>query len=304
MSNVFIIGNGFDLDIGLKSKFDDFYDSDYWPFHGKNTPLAKFLELNCAIERWIDLEEALAEYGSKTISFGSHAIEDKEDFQLLKDSFNKYLLNEQETFKPNKGVAAKLFSAIIDNGFFGYIYSFNFTDLSYLAKEKLHIQKHFKYSHVHGRASDGSSILGVGDYADLASTTDFMYKSFAKTYSPPLMIPTMLNASRVFLFGVSLGRVDYQYFDDFFKRVIEGQEDDAIGDSKEIVIFTYDEKSRRDILRNFQSMTGNRLGRLYARNHFQVYCTAPGIDDAPIAEIIKKLRANRNRIRDDFSWMQ
>lgn len=97
MSNVFIIGNGFDLDIGLKSKFDDFYDSDYWPFHGKNTPLAKFLELNCAIERWIDLEEALAEYGSKTISFGSHAIEDKEDFQLLKDSFNKYLLNEQET---------------------------------------------------------------------------------------------------------------------------------------------------------------------------------------------------------------
>ena len=78
MSNVFIIGNGFDLDIGLKSKFDDFYDSDYWPFHGKNTPLAKFLELNCAIERWLDLEEALAEYGSKTISFGSHAIEDKE----------------------------------------------------------------------------------------------------------------------------------------------------------------------------------------------------------------------------------
>ena len=117
MSNVFVIGNGFDIDIGLKSKFDDFYDSDYWPFHGKNTPLAKFLELNCAVERWLDVEEALAEYGSKTISFGSHVDEDKEDFQLLKDSFNKYILNEQETFEPKNGVAAKLFSAVIDNGF-------------------------------------------------------------------------------------------------------------------------------------------------------------------------------------------
>lgn len=31
MGNVFIIGNGFDLDLGLPTKYSDFAKSEYWP---------------------------------------------------------------------------------------------------------------------------------------------------------------------------------------------------------------------------------------------------------------------------------
>ena len=31
MGNVFIIGNGFDLDLGLSTKYSDFAKSKYWP---------------------------------------------------------------------------------------------------------------------------------------------------------------------------------------------------------------------------------------------------------------------------------
>ncbi|MBR6844887.1 MAG: hypothetical protein IKM79_07315 [Bacteroidales bacterium] len=38
MGNVLIIGNGFDLYLGLKTSYSDFAKSDFWP---KNNPASK-----------------------------------------------------------------------------------------------------------------------------------------------------------------------------------------------------------------------------------------------------------------------
>lgn len=299
MNDVLVIGNGFDLDLGLNSRYSDFYKSSCWPFSRRNTPLAQFLEKKFEINDWLDIEEALAEYGRKTsiITYDTSKY-DEEDFNTLKSAFNKYILREQENFEYKESTASRLFAAVLENGYFEDIFSFNFTDLSFIAKEKLGIKKRFDYSHVHGKAADGTAILGVGDYADVRDTDDFMYKSFAKSYSPPLMIPTLLNANRVIIFGMSLGRVDYQYFDDFFKRVIVGYEDDGLGDCKDIIIFTYNEESRRKILRNLQSMTDHKLGRLYTRSNFRVFCTADSIDDKGISELIYDLKKNSKANRE------
>ncbi len=43
-SDVFIIGNGFDLDLGLKTSYHDFYLSDDWPFKKPNTLMGAFLQ--------------------------------------------------------------------------------------------------------------------------------------------------------------------------------------------------------------------------------------------------------------------
>jgi len=299
MNDVLVIGNGFDLDLGLSSRYSDYYNSPYWPFARKKTPLAIFLEKKFEINDWLDVEEALAEYSKKTYIVNSEdAKYDEEDFNTLKSTFNEYILREQENFKYKESTASRLLAAILENGYFEDIFSFNFTDLGFIAKEKLGIKKKFNYSHVHGKAVDGTAILGVGDYADVRDADDFMYKSFAKSYSPPLMIPTLLDASRVIVFGMSLGRVDYQYFDDFFRRVIDGYADDSIGDCKDIIIFTYNEESRRKILRNLQSMTGHKLGRLYTRSNFRIYCTAEGIDEDDISELIKDLRVNSRANRE------
>ena len=238
----------------------------------------------------MDLEEALAEYGSKPFSTKSRLENDEPDFKLLRSSFRKYILNEQKTFSPKDSVAARLLKTFTSTEYPTYsLFSFNFTSLNYIAKRKLRIQQSFEYSHIHGSAEEGTDILGVGDYANLTAGSDFMYKSFDKNYAPPVMIPDLQFAGRVILFGVSLGRVDYQYFDDYFRFLSTGQEEERFGGEKEVVIFTYDDESRMDILRNLQTMTDHKLGRIFARHELKLFCTKPGIDEDRIDSFLEEL---------------
>ena len=79
MGNVFIIGNGFDLDLGLPTKYSDFANSEYWPVsesennsvkevekkeaHSIKTPtLEDAIETAKNRETWFDLEGELLEY--------------------------------------------------------------------------------------------------------------------------------------------------------------------------------------------------------------------------------------------------
>lgn len=291
MEDILIIGNGFDLDLGLRSRYSDFFESEYWPFHDKETPLAKFLESRYSISHWVDLEEALAEYSSKPFSTRFRLENDEPDFVLLRSSFRKYILNEQKTFSPKDSVAARLLEAFVLTACSHALFSFNFTSLNYIAAQKLKIRQGFEYCHIHGCAEDGTDILGVGDYANLPAGSDFMYKSFDKNYAPPVMIPDMQFAKRVIMFGISLGKVDYQYFDDYFRFLSTGQAEERLGGEKEVVIFTYDDESRMKILRNLQTMTDHKLGRIFARHELKLFCTKPGIDEERINSFLDEILA-------------
>lgn len=297
MSSILIIGNGFDLDLGLKSRYSDFFKSKFWPFSLKTTPLANYLNRRLEINNWADLESVLGEYGERSAHLQNQEGLDRADFKQLRDCFNAYILDQQKTFEPNhSSVAISLLRAMFGKGVNGYneVYSFNFTDLDSIVKERFGLLTKYKLNvhYIHGRAKDGTAILGVGDYAELHEGTDFMYKSFDMHYQPPLMIPNLLKADKVVMFGVSMSLVDFQYFQDFFKRVTHGLEDDAPTDGKEITIFTYDEMSRLSILRNLQRMTEHSLGRISSRNRFQVLCTAHGIHEVEIENYIGMLRTS------------
>ena len=62
---VFIIGNGFDLDLGWRTRFKDFVNSDYCPIRPAgcgSCPMEEYLARKIDIERWYDLECILREY--------------------------------------------------------------------------------------------------------------------------------------------------------------------------------------------------------------------------------------------------
>ena len=64
---VLVLGNGFDLDLGLKTSYKSFYESDYCP---KNHPSPLFRHLNSLKEdltniRWCDLENELLVYAKE-----------------------------------------------------------------------------------------------------------------------------------------------------------------------------------------------------------------------------------------------
>ena len=70
MKSVLIIGNGFDLDVGLKTRYVDFALSEYWPFKNAKLyvgceTLAYTLNKKASLEKWFDVEEVLYEYARK-----------------------------------------------------------------------------------------------------------------------------------------------------------------------------------------------------------------------------------------------
>ena len=66
---VFIIGNGFDLDLGWKTRYSDFVESPYGKFikNYLHAGLADFLDRKSQMTKWFDLEMALREYASTKI---------------------------------------------------------------------------------------------------------------------------------------------------------------------------------------------------------------------------------------------
>lgn len=109
MPNItYVLGNGFDLNFGLKTSYKDFYDyyveqdSEHESVKRIKVELRKFIkEQNNKIEseiNWSDLESALAEYTTKEESVYEYIL-------LLKDinkHLNLYLIGQNELFNPSQ----------------------------------------------------------------------------------------------------------------------------------------------------------------------------------------------------------
>lgn len=101
---VFIIGNGFDLDLGWNTRYSDFATSQYWPTSNYNfyQNLQRVLQEKAYIEKWFDLEQVLLEYAilPPTKEYynrtNDYLKEDKKFFEKVSTSLTEYLQNEQK----------------------------------------------------------------------------------------------------------------------------------------------------------------------------------------------------------------
>ena len=140
MNKVLIIGNGFDLDLGLNTKYSDFVTSDKWPLRNISkidSPLAYYLNSRAAVLSWFDLENLIYYYSSRksglfsstserrSISMEECITHDKIFYTTLKQSLEEYIDDQQ--YKPVKknSLAFKLLAAVNDNGGFNKIFTFN-----------------------------------------------------------------------------------------------------------------------------------------------------------------------------------
>ena len=98
MNIVFLIGNGFDLNLGLNTKYSDFYEY----YKSSKTSNPKILEIkneiSANLQNWSDLELALGQYSSNWES-----LEDFDEvFEDIKDSLADFLAEEEQKFKNKK----------------------------------------------------------------------------------------------------------------------------------------------------------------------------------------------------------
>lgn len=98
-----------------------------------------------------------------------------------------------------------------------------------------------------------------------------MYKTFNKFYRSNSLRHDLLEAEEIVIFGHSLGIIDYSYFRDLFLYLVsDGKNKD---NKRKVTIFTYDDKSRLEIMAQLRNMNNKQTELLYGFNDFNVICT-------------------------------
>ncbi len=274
MSKVYLFGNGFDISLGLKSRYTDYADSSFWPFKpGTQYRMGNFLnEEKDRVGTWFDLEALLGSYAvlaSKKIT-DAQILEDKEAFDILLSSFCEYIRIQQLSTAPNKdSLAAALIRHFSTDETRPSVFTFNYTDLNDLARCITAYNK-FEYHHVHGSWKEGFLIMGFGDGTlNVAPEYNFMRKSFNPRFKPPKIISELVNADTVVFFGLSMGDIDYSYYDYFFRKISTPEK--LLGTKpKRVIVFAFDDQARMSILDNLYAKTNNQLSNLSALNDFQM----------------------------------
>ena len=242
-----ILGNGFDLDLKLKTGYKDFTDSIFWPFDREDSqsPLARFLYEQFQ-DGWYDLEDALGKYFSKDILLGLSS--DQMEFFGISVALTGYLNEIQKAPLKEYSYAATVLHSVCEVGCEGKIYSFYYTDLESFA-ERLNVKGECKVSYVHGSLKDNNIILGVGDYVQLPHNNEFAYKTSNPKYKSSYIARDLAEYDNVIFFGHSISQIDYPYFKRFFKQIAEGTLQ-----NKYVRFLTYDDSSRASIISNIRAM--------------------------------------------------
>lgn len=306
-----ILGNGFDLDLGLPTTYASFAASKFWPLKDNDSifsPLAQTLQDAKDTQRWFDIEDILFRYAREreltegdrvSRIFGSVA-NDKGVYQRVCDALCIYIKAIQKRTPINKeSLAARVVNAIAANGTFNKVLSFNYTDLDDICSRIG--CKPLPYGHVHGSATNGAIILGVSDEHRLQQGYECLYKSQSIYYKSSGVRTALKESSEVVFFGHSLGLQDISYFSDFFT-----DSSDAGQSSEErcrITFFTKDASSQDQLMLNIRALNPASFGRFRDLNDV-VFIRSEDADKDDLDEFFEHLYstslASQQRIIDDL----
>lgn len=255
MGTLLMVGNGFDVDCGMKTRYRDMYPG-YIKSPSSSSIIQQFKDsISSDIDNWGDFEMAMAEYAG--------ILNNEDDFLECLRDFNiyleKYLIEEQIAFKKTiederikKAIRVKIYQSL--SGFYdgmthnlsdimndrgaGKIQnmsaiSFNYTDVFDL----LYSDCKSRYSsltnvvHIHGKLNDGP-FLGVDNVSQVNTNYVFSKKaerSFIKPISNRVYDIHRVDeakelihyADTICVFGMSLGDSDLSWRNELLNWVKE-----------------------------------------------------------------------------------
>jgi hypothetical protein len=281
--SVLIIGNGFDLDLGMHTTYSDFAKSNFWPFKTpkRDSGLGKYLNTIRKTERWLDLENELARYARYVKSskpLDENTInKDKQDLNDLIASLRRYLHSEEiklndtgETCK-----AKDILNSLVNRHNY-FVHSFNYTGIYYIAQKlNIRLEKN-RIEYIHGTLEHNDLILGAGDNTLLPDEYDWLYKTSNRNYSSNNLAESLNYAQEITIFGHSLGDNDFDYFKPFFQKISQNvgvNFNHLTNERLKLTIYTRDEESEIEIKRQLRKLTDNHLQGIYANCDFEVKYT-------------------------------
>lgn len=247
MKVLFIIGNGFDINLGMKTQYCDFYK--YYQVQETKNELIKTLKKNIAknLNNWSDLERELGRY-TKYINSTSEFdeifenlldnlaiylqnIESKYDFKKIdKTRFLKYLSAPEKYLLPADEIKITKFKNGQSHPIHINIISFNYTySIEKIINQNLNENKIDIYNngstflnkieHIHGY-TDNRMVMGVNDSSQISNTLfhnnqdvlDAIIKSNCnqvQKHNVDSLCKQLINTSDIIcIFGSSIGDTD------------------------------------------------------------------------------------------------
>lgn len=267
-----IIGNGFDLDLKLKTSYKDFMLSDTFKEYRNNShsqPNDYYSRLNLFDylqgkfdgndKRWIDIEIELREfaqnidlkdYDSQEIAIGYIMT----SFNQIRNALTEYLTTIDYSYINFQSAAIEALKAIT-GGRNCMVYNFNYTDISRLYGYIGGIPS-FSVYNIHGTLKEKSIVLGFEKALLPYTELDFMIKYQSDSYQTSTdndIRKDLYEAEEVLVFGHTLGSTDHSYFQEFLQQQIGLTRDKRT----QITIVTLNAKARREINREIDEMTDN-----------------------------------------------
>jgi len=255
---IIIIGNGFDLNLGLKTSYKDFIESDHYKLLiAKDNLLAKYFMSKTDLNNWVDIEKEITQYSMYIKDTDPNV---KINFKALKEALTKYLLEAQEAEIDQDSQAFKMIQEEIETA--DKIYNFNYTSTVYKVAEILGIDISNKHSYVHGSIENMDIIFGVEDDARIFSKHIFLKKSYNKNYGESDIGQFLKDEHDLIIFGHSLGITDSSYF----KKYIQTLAFDW--NIPQLKFYYYGDCGYDEMMIMLDNYSGNRLTDFKHNNNF------------------------------------
>lgn len=283
-SDVLIIGNGFDLNLGLKTSYRDFLRSMHFDQLLENeNQLCMYLKERHELRQWIDIENELKEYARN--SQRAKLIYFQKEFNSLCSALIRFLnLVSYE----NLNTSAQAYSLLKElRNKKTLIIDFNYTKTVGVIMNLLGMSEgeFLKIHKIHGSLELGQIIFSVEDEADVSNDYIFLLKSCNKHYSSVDIGEILQTASNVHFFGHSLGETDHFYFKTFFSNQTTAQ-----GLRKNITFYYYGDEGWAALHKQLRTLTDRRVSLLKQLNNFT------GID---CSKVIYEIPMNSNPLQLD-----
>lgn len=305
MERILIIGNGFDLDLGLKTSYKDFLESKMFLQLNSNSLLAKYLGCKNQIQNWVDVEHELKNYANGLAEPSPDFWRDlaalgleQEDLEPYKDAFKSNFIELKEALKEhlkaelnklnqvpehNKKNAFRLlyFGTLFNeegncHNFnltksFNAIYSLNFTS----PLDKLNYSSHKKAAKLyfmHGSLKENNIVFGVED-GSVPDEFNFLLKSDHAAFgkAPDLLLQISNEAREFHFFGCSLGDTDNAHFLEFFSALSKTRDPvNGRASQHKLFFYVYGKDGYEQIKNRLLRLTNGQLAR-FKLNHDVIF---------------------------------
>lgn len=262
-----ILGNGFDLSLGLKTSYANFIESDlfqkkvaikHYPnvkidLHDKN--IHNYLTHQKRMKNWIDVEMELKKYASQQrVEYhndrgGLTSTQNASDGQI-RMSYDILCMDLQTYMKSldyssvNMNAPSLQLLQIILAKKRNDVVTFNYTDVTRLIS-----RPRGSIEFMHGNINEGI-ILGFQRFENMAPGYEYMIKAENPIYKSRHLYAKMLEADEVIIFGHSLGETDHCYFKPFFEEQTK-----CNASPRRLTVFTRDRESRNTITQQMVSLS-------------------------------------------------